>query len=223
MDKKTTLAIVLTAVVWLGWFLWTQNMKTTEIPPASKQEVLDNKAQDKPEVQTSSTAQVSLPPASALLKESVVEAATDRYKFEFTTKGAAIKKAVYLDKNIELVVAGNPYMARNLIDFSLHFNDDEFINGNMLDSAVWDYVREKDGIRFFTSINYNGQPLVIEKIFAFKKDAYSFDVSYRIKNTGKGNASLQNGTVVFSPGDMLGPSVNFYNRYNTTLRNVLPR
>lgn len=214
MDKKTILAILLSAIVWIAWFLWFQPKEKQESPQKPRQETVVEKAGEKPAVKTPPAAPAMISPARAAIKESTVETVTDHYRFEFTTKGAAINKASYIDKKIELVVAGNPYAARNLIDFSMHFSDDEFINGNMLDNVVWDYVREKDGIRFFTNISMNGQPLLVEKAFTFKKDTHSFRLSYRIKNPGKQSASLQAGTVIFSPGDMLGPSVNFNNRYN---------
>ena len=44
------------------------------------------------------------------------------------------------------------------MDFALHFNDDEFLNGNSLDHALWMYREEGNGITFYTDIRDGQQP-----------------------------------------------------------------
>ncbi|HOO72673.1 MAG TPA: membrane protein insertase YidC [Spirochaetota bacterium] len=215
MDKKTILAILLSAIVWIAWFLWFQPKEPPK-PVTQQQEEVQDEQQSASQEEKPSPAQdpITVKHASALKSESTVDINTDKYQLQLTNKGAAIKKITYLDRKVDLIVQKTPYQSRNLVDFAVYFNDEELMNGSAMDEALWNYSQAGDEIKFFTNILYNGIPLQVEKIYTFNKDTYSFNVAYRITNRGSRPFSLQNGTLIFSPGDMLGPEMDFNNRYN---------
>jgi YidC/Oxa1 family membrane protein insertase len=216
MDKKTVLALLLSAIVWIGWFLWFQPHQDPAPVQDQAQEQQVGQADSPQQINGASPAQapVSMKRASDASKEVSVDVTTDKYVFQLSNRGGAITRARYHNREVELVVKDSPYEARNLIDFGLHFNDDEFLNGNMLDTTLWNCVQRGNEVRFTTNIDYNGVPLALEKIFTFQKETYSFTVSYRIGNAGRKDLQIPNGTVIFSPGDMLGPQLDYNNRYN---------
>ena len=60
----------------------------------------------------------------------------------------------------------------------------------------------------------NGNPVRIEKTYQFMDDGYGFTVEYRLKNNGGKEIAFKNGSAIFSPGEILGPSLNYSNTYN---------
>ena len=218
MEKRTLLAILLSAVVWIGWFIFFKPDVPEPIQVPQQEMTKDTKETAEDQAVSHKGSAVSSPVDISRVSgagfEREFDISTDKYAVTFTTRGAAIKSLKYTDRDVELVVPEASREARGLIDFALHFNEDEFLRGSALDTATWNYSTDARGVRFYTRMNYNGIPILIEKIFTFKNGEYSFKVSYKVTNLGNSALQLQNGTVIISPADMLGPRMDFENRYN---------
>ncbi len=215
MEKRTFLAIALSIAVWVGWFYFFAPDQET----ASKQPL--KKITEKTVAQNQKKA-ADVRPVSSInikstgnVKEANLKIDTDKYSVELTNKGASLKKVKYKERDIDLVVTESPYSGDKNLDFPIHFSNNEFLYGNNLDKVNWNHRIEKDGsIRFYTVIKLNNIPVRIEKIYTFKKEAYDFNLEYRIANIGRKDLTLPDGTVIFSSPGMLGPTLDYSNRYN---------
>jgi len=222
MEKRTILAILISMAIWAIWLLifppvkeGPENQKT--IPAVATEQ--NEKATPPP-----ATAQVSSPAGSKpvfhtvagrTLKESTFEIETGHYLFTFSSRGAVMKNVTLKDRNMSLHVENNPYHAKGLLDFSLHFNENHFREGNDLDRSVWSIKSSgPDRAVFTTQITIDSLPVTVEKSYIFTDDAYGFNIEYRIINRHGKDLSFGDGTLLFSPGDLLGPELNYDNTYN---------
>jgi len=211
MDKKNIIAILLIAVIWGGYFIFFQPGKQAKKPETVKVEKKDTKESEKPGTDQGA---VKIVPVgkNGVDKDTVVK--TKKYKMTLSTRGAAITGCTYLERNIDLIVKKNPYNARGEMDFSLYFNDDEFVNGSNLNNSLWQLREDGDRVTFYTDIQMDGSPVRIEKSYLFKDDGYGFKVEYRLKNNGNKEIAFKNGSAIFSPGEILGPTLDYNNTYN---------
>ena len=60
-------------------------------------------------------------------------------------------------------------------------------------------------------------PVRIEKTYIFPDDGFGFKVEYRLKNNGGNDVAFKNGEIIFSPGDLLGPALDYTNTYNRSM------
>ncbi len=218
MDKNTILAIVLSALVMIGWlyFYAPEPMNVTTQEQQTESVVKDEPGSEQPEksetvvdVDTSSIDESSL-------SEETHTISTDIYTAVLTNRGAKIVSLLYGDREIELV-APNEY-SEGYIDCSFYLSDKEFLQGSDLENQLW-YVSEKENSRIVYSrkIKINGKPVVVNKIFSFKSGEYYFDLTYQFKNETDSAVAIPNGKIIFSANDFIGPRMNNYkNRYNIT-------
>jgi len=220
MEKRTLLAVLLTMAVWIGWFWFfepkqpmqtnqTQNVQGTNAVNADKQVKADsNKAQNTDIKKITAVAKKQG-------KEEIVNLKTDKFTFELTSKGASISKANYTQRKIDLTLNDKLFGASGNLDFSVHFSENEFFNGNDLNTDFWNVAKTDDKtVKFFTDAVIEGNPVRVEKIFRFTDKGYDFTVEYRFINTGRQTVKFRDGKAIFSPSDTLGPKLDYSNRYN---------
>lgn len=214
MEKRTLLAFVLTAGLWAAWmwyFAPDKNNMEQNTAPGTTAVTTENTGTVE---QKSPEKAVIIIPSAKNLKEESVGLTTEKFVFELTNRGAGIKKANYRERNIDLVFEKH-FSTKGTLDFAVHFSDDEFMTGNSLADALWNSVKVDDRtVKFFTDINIEGKPLRIEKIYRFTDKGYDFTVDYAFINTGKEPLKFKNSSIVFSPSDILGPELDYSNRYN---------
>jgi YidC/Oxa1 family membrane protein insertase len=209
--KKMILAILLSIGVWFVW------MKFLAPPPSStvqetKESVSQKQTVENPAKETSSDIKVI---NQNVANETSIDMVTDKYSITFSNRGGVIKSFKYKERNVELVVPKNKFKAKGVFDFSVYFGKDEFAKENPLDSAIWNYTRiSESAIKFTTNLVLNGKPILLEKTYSFNKDNYYFKVDYNIVNYGNKTISFPNGYIIISPGDFLGPDMDFESTYN---------
>lgn len=216
MEKRTLLAVLLTILVWVGWF-W---LVAPDKPAVQENQVVQekpadvNKEPDKNTAAKSAETASLLVPAKKDVKEEMIDIVTDKFIFELTNRGAAIKNTNFKERNFDLVFTGK-FSSKGTLDFAIHFSEEEFLKGNSLSDAVWNYKKIDDRtVMFYTDISYEGKPLRVEKIYQFTDKGYDFTVEYRFVNTGKNPVQFRDGSVIFSSSDILGPELDYNNRYN---------
>lgn len=223
MEKRTILAIVLSAAVWIAWYTFFSPDPQT--PPPEKAPVAEMEKPDTSANESSSGKDaveekaVTVQPVisnniPAPEKEEAVTIENENYRFTLSNMGATVTGAHQLERDMELVVPG-PNGEETPLDFALHFNDQEFLSGNDLSSRLWNHKVEGKTVVFETVYSDSGTPLKIEKIYSFPEGGNSFSVSYRVTNLGEDTFSPQNGVLIASPGEMLGPELDYTNHYNT--------
>ena len=228
MDKKVILAIALSMVVWVGWYLVfkpaqpvVDKHKTpiTEKTQDEKKESAPAVKDSGPQKQTSGKLVIH---NSRVKEEKKIHHATDLYKIRFSNKGASIDSFIYKYKgrDIELIVNRDTitkynFQAKGSFNFNPYFSEEEFQNGSQLDEALWDHEIKDNQITFFTTIELTkGNPLRIEKRFVFQKDKPFFQLDYKFINMGKADVQIPSNHIILSPSDFLGPDVDFNNSYN---------
>ena len=210
MDKKSLIAIFVVGALWITYFIIFKPGQQVKKPiEVKKEETASNELRDK-----TGPAAIRIKAAGAGVKENLVTVKTKKYNFTLSNRGAVMSDAVYLQRNIELIVKTTPYKTKGIFDFSVHFDDDEFLQGNSLDNVLWMQKDEDNRITFYTDAQLNGNPVRIEKIYSFPEDSNGFEVEYKFKNTGNKEISFKKSSIIISPGDMLGPELNFDNTYN---------
>ncbi len=220
MEKNAIFAILLTGSIWLGWYLLFPPEQNKPVQPVQTQ----TQTQTKTETRQAKPVDIKMADpiinANAAKEENIVFK-TAKFNFVFTNKGAAIKSASYTHinktdtkKNIELVIEKNKIGTSGVLDFAVHFDEYEFMNGGSLDSTLWTHVKTDDGVKFSAVINYAGNPLYVEKKYTFPKTGSEIKISYKFKNTGKNTVQFRDSSLIFSPGDSVGPSLDFSNSYN---------
>jgi YidC/Oxa1 family membrane protein insertase len=211
MDKKSLIAIALISLLWVGYFIIFKPGTTFKKPVETKTEAVHRP--EKGEIKKSQAA-IRIATVNAGGTEKLVTVKTKKFSVTMSSKGAAITECTYLDRKIDLTVKKNPFGAQGSLDFSVYFSDDEFTGGSSLNDALWQYRDEGNRITFYTDIQMDGNPVRIEKTYVFQDNGYGFRMEYRFKNLGNKDISFKNGTVIFSPGDILGPSLDYTNTYN---------
>ena len=211
MDKKTLIAISLIAALWVGYFLVFKPGS-----PAKKQEQtkVETVKKDDGTIQKAVPDQVRIDKIGGETTEKQISVKTKKYAMSLSNRGAAITGCTYLERKIDLIVKDNPFNAKGNLDFSIFFDDDEFVNGSPLSTSLWSVRQETGQVTFSTDIQMNGSPMRIEKAYQFTDDGYGFTVEYRLKNNGGKDIAFKNGTAIFSPGEILGPNLNYNNNYN---------
>jgi YidC/Oxa1 family membrane protein insertase len=212
MDKKAFVGFGLLAALWIGWILYTNKTQPqkpeTDYAPV-RQDDKKNFQKDAPKTGISVKIQQSK------TEEKTITYKNSSYDIVFSNKGAAIKSIRQLDRNIQLSVPDNSLNARGTLDFAIHFNDDELLNGNMLDTICWNAVESNEGrIKFAASFDVNGKPVTIEKKYDFTAKGNQFRVAYTVKNTGRETIVFNKNSIIVSQGDLIGPSLDFENTYN---------
>ena len=212
MDKKTLIAILLVAVAWMAYFIYTK----PEIPEKKPDEVQKEEISKKEDGdKINKGRQLKIETLHAGGRENQITVKTKKFEFTLSNRGAVISGARYLDRNIDLIVKKNPYNSKGLLNFPIHFDDDEFLRGNQLDETLWMYREEgRNRITFYTDARINESPVRIEKTYTFPDDGYSFKIEFRFKNYGGRSVTLKNDGLIISPGDMLGPALDYNNTYN---------
>ncbi len=217
MEKRTLLAVLLTMVVWIGWFWFFEPKQPVQI---NQNPIVHDINTVKPVQTDSNTVKPSvsnneITTAKKQVKEETVSLKTDKFNFELTNKGASISKANYTQRNIDLTLNEKLFGSSGNLDFSVHFSENDFFNGNTLNSDLWNVIKvDEKTVKFFTDIIVEGNPLRLEKIFKFTDKGYDFNIEYKFVNTGKNPVKFRDGKAIFSSSDTLGPKLNYTNRYN---------
>jgi len=208
MEKRTIIAIALIAVIWVVWLLIFPNQNPSQQQTPSKKTIEQNKVESK------ETGKADVVISSQNQEEKTIHVSTDKYDVELTNYGAQVKQLTYKARNVKLVVPQGKN-STGYLDFAISLNNEDFLQGSSLSKTNWSFQKDANGkIRFFTTILINGNPVKIEKIFHFSDNKYFFNLEYKISNTGSENVTFQNDTIIISPGDMLGPALDFSNVYN---------
>ncbi|MDR3238402.1 MAG: membrane protein insertase YidC [Spirochaetia bacterium] len=223
MKKETVIAILLVCVVWVIYFAFqakynpTDNQQQTDDP--AKTEQGQQTAQQPPQTpQTDGAASSAAIAANRNpnLKEEIIPFTAGRFKGEFNSKGAVISQ-MYLSGLTEgdalVTVPDSGFQAKGVFDFPVYFTTNEFLYGSDLDKAVWRVDSKSDtDVIFSINISLNGTPLEIKKHYKLNGKEYSFDVEYTFINRGYADISLPQ--LIVSPADLVGPKLDYKNRYN---------
>jgi len=220
MEKRTFLAILLTLAVWVGWF-WLNPPKPPVEENQSKNVVTEDKISgDKKTVKVKKTAAVQTVTTYKKLSKNIgikeVKIDTEKYHFILSNKGAVIKDAKYLERHdAELIFENREVKSNGNFDFAVHFSEDEFFQGNDLQNTNWAVKQiDSSSVKFYTDIIIKGSKLRVEKIYRFSPKGYDFYVDYKFVNAGRKNIRLRNGEVIVSPGETIGPKLDYTNTYN---------
>lgn len=216
MEKRAIVAIVLSLALWIVWFYVMK-------PPQSEKKIQDVKEVKRDTVKETKKVQVtrerpamrgSVMIKSSAKKEDEVTIKTAKYEVVLSNRGGIVKKIKYLEKDIDLIVNESKFNAQGYFDFSIYLGEDEFLHENILNKTLWKLTREKNGVRFSTSLVINNLPVTLEKVYTFVDDSYYFRIETRIVNPGRKDVMLPNGYVIISPSDFVGPAMDFDNSYN---------
>lgn len=210
-EKRSMLAISIIAILWLGWFLlFRQEPPAPEkSAPQKAKETITKESKTDDSAKT--PGRVILPKAAATTPASV-KLSTDVYDLVLTNKGAAIESVKYRGRDIELTAKKNSYRAKGILDFAIHFDENEFLKGSPLDEALWNHTVTDNTITFSINTVIDANPVTIDKIYTFDKKNHAFALKYRIRNTGRNTVLLKN--IMVSPADLLGPSLDYENSVN---------
>ncbi len=218
--RRMILAITLSLAVWYLWLHFFKKPVEPPVMPAADM-VKEDQAQKQPadkkdaDAVFESNSRFTIQP-SGNAKEEEIDISTDRYKVKFSSRGGVIKSFKYVERNVELVVKNEKISgAKGDFDFAVYLSEDEFLSGSRLSEAVWEYKKDAENIlRFTTELSISGGRFRLEKIYTFGKQDYFFKVDYRLVNIGRTGVELPNKYVIISPGDFLGPEMDFNNQYN---------
>jgi len=228
MEKRAIIAVVLSLAVWILWFYFVSppekpGQKVTQdgeqVQQQAVQETTPKPVPQKKSAFTGVTKStdyagtVNVVSKAGSQKQYNVQ--TDRYAAELTNKGAAIDNLLQRERDIQLVVKDTPFKAEGTFDFALHFNEREFLEGNALQDVKWNSKKISDReYSFTTTLTLDGVPVRVEKRFIFVENADYLRVVFNITNVGRRDVTVPNGYVIFSPGDMMGPRMDYESRYN---------
>ncbi len=209
--KRMIIAVVLSLAVWFVWIRFFNPAvpeKENQVSQPQKETVVEKK-------QTAGIPAEIKVVGQRADRETEVEVATSKYKVALSSKGGSIKNFNYKERDVELVVNKNKSGAKGVFDFSVYLSREEFEHGNALENTIWNYTRISDNaIKFSTNISVDGKPALLEKTYTFLDNNYYFNIEYNIRNLGNRTISFPNGNIIISPGDFLGPDMDFDNTYN---------
>jgi YidC/Oxa1 family membrane protein insertase len=217
MDRRTIIAILLSLGVWVGFmYFWPQGKPEQKQAQTTQQTQATQQAQQTQSPQSnaktdSKTDKAAAPIAvSSTAKRETIALKTTYYNAVLSNVGAKIESIKYGSRQIELT--GTPVNeAKGVLDFSLLFSENEILEGNALQSAVWNVKKINDlTIQFAIASKIQGKPVTIEKIYTFNEHNPSFDLSLKITNNGNDALTFNNGSIIVSPGDSLGPKMDEY-------------
>ena len=219
MKKQTLITIVLICAVWTIYFAYKarfnppKDVQQEQVVP-EKTEQTGQTGQTQPAVQNSSP--VSLSIRNTNLKEETFSMKTERFDCEFNSKGAVISQMTLkglTEDGVLVTVPESTLKANGIFDFPLHFNTNDFLYGSDVDNLVWNVDSRSDtDVIFSLSTNLNGNPVEIKKHYKLNSANYNFDIEYTFVN--KSGADIQLPQFIVSPGDMVGPKLDYENRYN---------
>ncbi|MCU0846321.1 MAG: membrane protein insertase YidC [Spirochaetes bacterium] len=214
MEKRTLIAIVLTALIWLGWFIIFKPEQEVKKQPEA-QATKEAESKEKPRVDKAGPEAAVKIARVAGAKETELKILTDIYDITLSSKGGSIKSMVYRERNIQLVVNKNGSKTRPEFDFPVSFNEDDFMKGNGLEDAVWTMAQTGPlTVKFSTRVNVDAIPVELSKIYEFNKKGHDIRLSYVFRNLGNREIPLGRKPVIISPADMLGPELDYTNTYN---------
>jgi YidC/Oxa1 family membrane protein insertase len=219
MEKRTLLAVLLTMAIWIAWFSFFEPAPPVQTEQKKTAQESEKTAREKPaqEVKKEQSAIIKkkLTGINKNAVEEKINLKTGKFAFELSNKGACISKVNYLSRNIDLTLNENLFNSTGHLDFSVHFSENEFFQGNSLNEDIWNIERIDDKtVKFYTEILFDGNPLRLEKIFKFTEKGYDFTVEYRFMNTGAKPVKFMDNRAIFSSSDTLGPRLNYSNTYN---------
>ena len=218
MERRTLLAIVLSIAVWAAWLAifppHKQDKKKVEQKQIEQPATLKN--EKKPDANpVTPLAPIVSPSSVTSVQQATFEIQTKHYSVILSNKGAVIDRITLKDRNMDLSAKSNPYHARGVLDFPIHFSETGFKEGQDLDNAVWSMnTSDKNTVVFSTSLLMNGSQVILEKRYSFSDETYAFNLEYHIINPGKNDLTVGDGAIIFSPADLLGPELNYSNSYN---------
>jgi YidC/Oxa1 family membrane protein insertase len=213
MDKRTLLAIGLSILVWVGYLFFFADNKTqapqAPVPsPSAQASQNPAAAAAKPSAQPAQTPVTAVSNVKAEVQQ--IRVKTAYYDATLSSKGAKIESVKYGSRQIELAgikVKGS----KGMLDFNPLFSEKEIIEGNALQDAVWSAKKISDlQVQFISNVSIKGKPAIVEKTYTFDAKNPSFDLSIRITNGGKDIINFENGTILVSPGDSIGPDMKEY-------------
>jgi YidC/Oxa1 family membrane protein insertase len=222
--KRMIIAVVLSLGIWFLWIRFFNPTAPEKGNPVQQQQTQKQTAvETKPAVSTVSEIRIAAPQVT---KETLIETTTDKYTVSLSNRGGAITSFKYKEikkkeKDVELVVKNielnkKKINANGVFGFSVYLNKEEFTQGNALENSIWNYTRISNSIiKFSTNISIDGKPVRLEKTYTFNKDSYYFKIDYNIVNLGNKAVVFPNDQIIVSPGDFLGPDMDFENNYNT--------
>ena len=229
MEKRAIVAVVLSLAVWILWFYFISPpekpvQKVTQDGEQVQQEAVQEKSPTPVPVRDRAFTDVAKSTDYAGTVNIVSEAGrqkqykvqTDRFSAELSNTGAVIENLFQRERDIQLVVKDTPFNAEGKFDFPLHFSEREFLEGNALQGVKWKSKKISDReYSFTTTLTLNGAPVRVEKRYIFVENADYLRVVFNITNAGRKEVTVPNGYIIFSPGDMMGPSMDYESRYNT--------
>jgi len=227
MDKRFALALGLSLLVWMIWFMIFKPQPET--PRVSRQDTVQTgEAKQAPSGARpgEGAGMAAVPrtvPDETVREEVTLPLGTDKYRVKLSNRGAKIESLVYLygGRQIELVVPNKKLensgiKASGEIDFNLYQTETEFRDGAPLDSTLWSHEKLSDTkVKFTATVrNFQGSPIVYERIYTFHKDKYYFDLQQTVRNAGRSVLAVPDNRVIASSSDFLGPDVDFSSSYN---------
>ncbi len=224
MDKRFALALGLSLLVWMVWFLIfkPQPERPGDVRQAAVQTGETKQAPHPTSVSGGMTAQRSIP-VQNVKEEVTVSLETDKYKVKLSNRGAKIESLMYLygGRKIELVVPAKKLESSGIkasgeLEFNLYQEKAEFQGGAALDSILWSQEKASaTSVKFSATVrNFHGAPLVYERVYEFHKDKYYFDVHQTVRNVGRAALSMPENRLIASTSDFLGPDMDFSSNYN---------
>lgn len=217
MKKETLIAVVLTIAVWVLWFMFFMPDPQQETLPKASAPALEQQEQTASRQQTPAANSISVSHKKDL-KEIIIPFETKNFKGEFSSKGGVIANAELKglkEENVPATVFDSELQTKGCFDFAVYFNSEEFLEGSELNDTVWSVSSGEDGSHTFSaSLTVNEKPLEIQKKFVLAEDGDSFNLEYTFFNRGGSDMQLPGNSLIFSPADMLGPKLDYENRYN---------
>jgi len=224
MDKNTIIAVILSLLVWVGWYYFFGDNKQEKAVPAQQSLVQTDPQQNSQQnaaVQSAVEVQKSQIIKPALNKETVEKKhnfSTNIYEAVISNKGASVESLKYGSRKIEVVVAGKDGLPGRTFDFPLTFNENEFLSGNDFSKELWSVIEQSDdSITFGLSAVFSNSEVLITKKFKFIKDQHYFDLEYNITNMSSNNVLFPGNSLIVSAPAFLGPEMTDYKIYANEL------
>ena len=219
MKKETILAILLTCAVWGGWFMFfapKHEQPTEQQAPVST--VSEPNVTNQTAAQSTQTVSMTMPRINPNQTEETIAFETERFKGTFNSRGAVISEMTLkgiTDSETQATVPESSFKAKGTFDFPVHFSTNEFVYGNDLDKTVWNVVEKGENeVVFAARASFNNEPLEIRKHYKLNETGDTFRLEYTFINRGRNDIQLPERTVILSPADMVGPKLDYENRYN---------
>jgi YidC/Oxa1 family membrane protein insertase len=221
MDRRTIIAILLSLCVWVGFmYFWPGNKQAPQEARQTQQAQQTQTPQTSAKTDSKTEKVATAVSVSSSAKRETIALKTSYYNAVLSNEGAKIESIKYGSRQIELAGVSSD-SAKGVLDFSPLFSEKEILEGNALQSAVWNVKKINDlTIQFTIASKIQGKPVVIEKTYTFSEHNPSFDLSLKITNNGNDTLAFNNGTIIVSPGDSLGPKMDEYGSVYNKIQQV---